>query len=49
MEQDILGRMWNRLVDRYSRDVESDCCGPEIEEVQSDSPESGAESSQCCK
>ena len=40
----VLGRVWNRLTDRYSEndgDGEADCCGPEIEEIQSDAAESG--------
>jgi hypothetical protein len=37
MTESTLGRLWNRLVDRYSADEESDCCGVEIEEARSES------------
>ena len=47
MAQSVLNRLRNRLINRYGQDSESDCCGPRIEEVQSDS-EAG-ESDSCCK
>ncbi len=47
MAQSTLDRIWNRLVDRYNQDDEADCCGPTIEEDQSDSAES--ESEPCCE
>lgn len=47
MAQNTLNRIWNRLVNRYGQDEESDCCGVAIEEVQSDSTETESES--CCE
>ncbi len=36
MAQSALGRIWNRLVDRYDQDEDEDCCGSTIEEVPAD-------------
>lgn len=47
MAQSTLDRLWNRLVNRYEQDKESDCCGRNVEEVQSDSTDAEAES--CCE
>lgn len=47
MSQSTLGRLWNRLTNRYEQDAESGCCGVSIEEVQSDSKESKSEN--CCE
>ena len=46
MAQSTLGRIWNRIADRYSSDSGADCCGTTIEAVESDS--SDAESDSCC-
>jgi len=47
MAQSTLNRLWNRLKNRYGQDGETDCCGPRIEEVQSDSGEDKPDS--CCE
>jgi hypothetical protein len=36
MTQNALDRIWNRFVDRYSDDADGDCCGPMVEEVETD-------------
>lgn len=47
MAQSMIGRLWDRIVDRYDQDSESDCCSATIEEVSSDSSEE--ESGSCCE
>jgi hypothetical protein len=47
MSQSTLGRLWNRLTNRYEQDAESDCCSVSIEEVPSDTEET--ESDSCCE
>lgn len=47
MAQSTLGRLWNRLAERYDGGDEADCCGTAIEEVQSKQEE--PESDSCCK
>jgi hypothetical protein len=43
MTRSVLERAWNRLVNRYQPIGDSDCCGPRIEEIQSESSEDGSE------
>lgn len=40
----VLGRLWNRLADRYDRDDSADCCGSGIEALTTDSEESMSDS-----
>ena len=42
MSQSIIGRIWDRLANRYTQDAESDCCGPAIEEVSADETDESA-------
>lgn len=47
MAKNTLNRIWNRLADRYNPDSDSDCCGSNIVESQSETD--GSESENCCE
>lgn len=43
MVRSTLDRLWQRLINRYEQDAESDCCGLTIEEASTESSETTSE------
>lgn len=44
MARNVIGRSWDRLVDRYEQESDADCCETTIDEVSSDETEEDSES-----
>ena len=43
MSQSTLGRIWNRLANRYEQDIDAECCGAIIDEVSTESTKADSE------